>query len=181
MKKSILAAVILAAGVFSTQAQTGDKSGQVTVNINLHKFQTLTIKDQTVDINFKTEDHYENGASSEVLNDHMTISSTGAFVVKATAVTGKELGVATSPLSITTTKGSSNALDKAQYVNNQALVKGATIVSSSAGQFGKTVDVQYSANTDAYIDMNLINKKLVTDSENTDVYKVQVTYTIAVQ
>ena len=187
MKKSILAVVVLATGVFSAHAQTGNKSGEVTANINLHKLQTLTINDQSVDIDFMTEDHYRTGASSEVLNDHMTISSTGAFVVNATAVhavpnNGKSLGVATSPLSITTSQGSANALDaQAQYVSNKALVRGTTVVSSAVGQFGKTVDVQYSANTDAYINMNLIDRKFVTDDESTNVYQVQVTYTIAVK
>lgn len=185
MKKSILAVMaVLVASIINVQAQTS-KSGEVTVNINLHKFQNLTVNHDVVNIDFMTEEHYQSGASSQEMNDHITVSSTGAFTVKANSVTnelvnGKSLGVATSPLTVTMTDGS-NKIDDANYVQNAQLVNGETIVSSDKGQFGKNFNVQYHAKSDDFVNMNLIDQKFVTDDENTITYKVNVTYTIAVK
>lgn len=185
MKKSILVAVaVMVAGIFTVNAQT---SSNVTVNINLKKFQTLTVNQSQVDINFDSEDHYQNGASSEVMTDHLTVSSTGAFQVKATAVvpeanttTGKEMGVATSsPLSIVTSAGT-KALESASYVNDIELLNNTSVVSSTKGQFQKDINVQYKANRADFVNLGLINNGYVSNDENTNQYKVQVTYTISV-
>jgi len=185
MKKSILAVVVvLVAGVFTANAQT---SGNVTVNINLKKFQTLTVYHSNVNIDFETEDHYNSGANSGVLDNHLTVSSTGAFVVKATAVapelnatTSKELGVAaTSPLSIISQAGT-NALENATYVNDVDLINDTQIASSTKGQFKKDISVQYNANKGHFINRGLIENGYVTNDMNVNTYKVQVTYTISV-
>ena len=186
MKKSILVAVaVMVAGIFTVNAQS--KTGEVTVNINLKKFQTLTINENVVDIDFDTEDHYTNGASSKVVNDHLTVSSTGAFQVIATAVvpqsngtTGKMLGVAThSPLSIVASEGT-NALENATYATGDDLLNNTSVVSSTKGQFQKNINVQYFANKADFINLGLINNGYVSNDENTNQYKVQVTYTISV-
>lgn len=185
MKKSILAVVVvLVAGVFTANAQT---SGNVTVNINLKKFQTLTVNQANVNIDFQTEDHYNSGANSGMLDNHLTVSSTGAFVVKATAVTpeanattSKSLGVATdSPLNIVSQAGT-NALENASYVTGVDLLNNTQIASSTKGQFKKDISVQYNANKGHFIDRGLIENGYVTNDMTTNTYKVQVTYTISV-
>jgi len=185
MKKTILAVVVvLVAGVFTANAQT---SGNVTVNINLKKFQTLTVHQPTVNIDFENEDHYNSGANSGMLDNHLTVSSTGAFVVKATAVTpeanattSKSLGVAgTSPLSIISQAGT-NALESATYENDVDLNNNTQIASSTKGQFKKDISVQYNANKGLFTNRGLIENGYVTNDMNINTYKVQVTYTISV-
>ena len=185
MKKSILTAVvILAAGVFAAQAQT---SGDVTVNINLHKFQTLTVNHANANINFETQDDYTNGATSGMLDNHLTVSSTGAFVVKATAVapelntaTNKELGLAADPLRVSAQAGTTNALTAATYASNTALITDNSIVSSTKGQFNKNVSVEYKADQGVFQNLGLINGDYVSNDHAVTTYKVQVTYTISV-
>lgn len=186
MKKSILVAVaVMVAGIFTVNAQS--KTGEVTVNINLKKFQTLTVNQSDVDINFDTEEHYQSGASSDVVNNHLTVSSTGAFYVRATAVvpqtngtTGKMLGVATnSPLSIVATPGTNGLVD-ATYATGDELLDNTSVVSSTKGQFQKNINVQYFANKADFVNLGLINNGYVSNDENTNTYKVQVTYTISV-
>lgn len=185
MKKSILVAVaVMVAGIFTVNAQT---TGNVTVNINLKKFQTLTVNQAEVNINFEDEADYTNGASSAVMNDHLTVSSTGAFQVKATAVvpeqnttTNKALGAATSsPLSIVTSAGT-EALESASYANDIELLNNTSVVSSTKGQFQKDINVQYKANRADFIGLGLINNGYLTNDMNANQYKVQVTYTISV-
>lgn len=187
MKKSILTAVVVfAAGVFAVQAQSSP-TGEVTVNINLHKFQTLTVNQTTVDIDFVTQDDYTDGATSGMQEDHLTVSSTGAFVVKATAVspevnnlTNKTLGGTANPLHVTAQAGSTNALTDVTYQTDAALTTGNTIVSSSKGQFNKNVNVEYKANQGVFQSLGLINGDFVSNDEAITTYKVQVTYTISV-
>ncbi len=185
MKKSILTAVVVfAAGVFAAQAQT---SGDVTVNINLHKFQTLTVNHASVNIDFETQNDYTNGATSGIQDNHLTVSSTGAFVVKATAVaaelnnvTNKTLGETANPLHVTAQAGSTNALTNATYANNTALITDNQIVSSTKGQFNKNVSVEYKANQGLFQNLGLINGDFVSNDQAITTYKVQVTYTISV-
>lgn len=186
MKKSILtAAVVLVAGLMGANAQT---SGDVTVNINLHKFQSLTINQNDVNINFQDENDYLNGASSDVIANHLQVSSTGGFVVKVENLTvgtqtangeTKTLGNSDSPIHVITSEGT-NKLTDATYANNVKLEKDAVVVSSSKGQFNKDVNVQYVANTDVFTNFALATQGYVDSNNPVTTYKVQVTYTIAV-
>lgn len=190
MKKSILtAAVVLVAGLMGANAQSGaTTSGDVTVNINLHKFQSLTINQNDVNINFQDENDYLNGASSDVIANHLQVSSTGGFVVKVENLTvgtqtpngeTKTLGNSDSPIHVITSEGT-NKLTDATYANNVKLEKNAVVVSSSKGQFKKDVNVQYVANTDVFTNFRLATQGYVDSNSSETTYKVQVTYTIAV-
>lgn len=190
MKKSILtAAVVLVAGLMGAKAQSAaTTSGDVTVNINLHKFQSLTINQNDVNINFQDENDYLNGASSDVIANHLQVSSTGGFLVKVENLTvgtqtangeTKTLGNSDSPIHVITSEGT-NKLTDATYANNVKLEKDAVVVSSSKGQFNKDVNVQYVANTDVFTNFALATQGYVDTNSPVTTYKVQVTYTIAV-
>jgi hypothetical protein len=189
MKKSILTvAAVFIASIFVANAQTATASGDVTVNINLHKFQSLTINQSEVNIDFVNQNDYENGSSSDVIEGHLTVSSTGGFAVKVQNVTvgtklvngeTKTLGNANSPIQIVSTEAT-KALTDAQYANNVTLEQNATVVSSTKGQFNKDVNVQYFANTDVFTNFQLAEGGYVDNSTATTQYKVQVTYTITV-
>lgn len=185
MKKVISAAAVLVAGIFTVNAQSNN--GQVNVNINLHKFQTLTVNQADVNIDFTTEDHYQHGSSSGSINDHLTVSSTGAFTVKATTVSAiqnannKQMGDGTSPLSITATAGSNPLEHNPIYANNTELKNNAVLLSADKGQFGKNVNVEYKADQGLYTQLGLINGEFVDNDKAITTYQVQVVYSIDVK
>lgn len=186
MKNSILIAVVFVAGMFTANAQTTN-NGQVNVNINLHKFQTLTINQSDVNIDFITEDHYTNGATSGVIQDQITVSSTGAFAVKATSVTamqnanGKQLGTGTSALRVSASAGTNPLEHSPGYANNTELKEDAVLFSADKGQFGKNVSVEYQADQNLFTNLGLINNEFVNQNDNKTTYQVQVVYTIDVK
>lgn len=186
MKNSILVAVVLVAGMFTANAQTTN-NGQVNVNINLHKFQTLTINQSDVNIDFITEDHYTSGATSGVIQDQITVSSTGAFAVKATTVSaiqnanGKQLGTGTSALRVSATAGTNPLEHNPNYATNTELKEEAVLFGADKGQFGKNVSVEYQADQNLFTDLGLIKNEFVNMNENKTTYQVEVIYTIDVK
>ncbi len=186
MKKSFFAVVSFAVlSISSSFAQTA--TDQVTVNVNLHKFQTIVVNNsKSVDIDFTTKQDYLNGARSAKQENHLTVSSTGAFVVRVgtatgasnntTNSTGKQLGA--DQLKVQASASASSPIADAQYSNAVNISNTAEILRSSKGQFDKNVDVVYIAEQDFFKNSNLINNGFIDNNQAVTTYQVNLTYTI---
>jgi hypothetical protein len=160
---------------------------QVTLNVNLHKFQSIVVNgNKTVDINFTNKNDYANGSRSATQQNHLTVSSTGAFVVRVgTAVgasnnttnsTGKQMGA--DQLKVQASESSTNPVTDAQYQNAVNISNTAEIFRSNKGQFDRNVDVVYIAEQDFFKNSNLINNGFLDNNLAVTTYKVDLTYTI---
>ncbi|MBP0613539.1 hypothetical protein J8J42_10820 [Chryseobacterium sp. cx-311] len=113
MKKSILLAMLIG-GVFAVTAQT-----QTKLNVILNPIQSITVNDASkeVTLEYVTTDNYLTGVSSPVLNNHLTVYSTGGFQVKAkaanltnglTTAPGQNVEILSSGISLLIAKGTGN-------------------------------------------------------------------------
>ena len=183
----LLAAVLLTVGATNVYAheRSGDKAneGTVTLNIKLHQIQTLVVNpnQNIVDLHYTTKEHYKEGVSSEVLKDHLTVYSTGGFVINAKAsdtdlkgLEGNSSAIPTADILITPTHGSNNPLEDATLTpKNLSGTTDVLLVSSTKGGVDKNFNIQYATvhKEDAYI-----NKYV--KGEDPTVYTTTVTYTI---
>ena len=178
MKKLVIASLVVLCGI-TAQAQNSDN---VTLNVRLNPIQTLVVNSlqKTVDLDYTTKQHYNDGVSSRQEN-HLNIFSTGGFEVKVKSG-GSELtnqgagpngNIAAATVKLTALAGTQNALADAQY--NQDVVLSATegvIASSTKGARDKNIDIQYAAaGNDAYLDKYVANQTPTT-------FTTTVTYTI---
>lgn len=178
MKKLVIASLVVLCGI-TAQAQNSDN---VTLNVRLNPIQTLVVNSlqKTVNLDYTTKEHYNQGVSLKQEN-HLNIFSTGGFEVKVKSG-GSELtnqgagpngNIAAATVKLTALAGTQNALADAQY--NQDVVLSATegvIASSTKGARDKNIDIQYAAaGNDAYLDKYVANQTPTT-------FTTTVTYTI---
>ena len=178
MKKLVIASLVVLCGM-TAQAQNSDN---VTLNVRLNPIQTLVVNSlqKTVNLDYTTKEHYNQGVSLKQEN-HLNIFSTGGFEVKVKSG-GSELtnqgagpngNIAAATVKLTALAGTQNALADAQY--NQDVVLSATegvIASSTKGARDKNIDIQYAAaGNDAYLDKYVANQTPTT-------FTTTVTYTI---
>ncbi len=80
--KSILSIAIIAAGLFVGGAMAQTSTDPVTVNVVLNTMQSITVNIGQTNVNliYNSLDDYRDGVSSPQ-EDHLTISSTGAYAV----------------------------------------------------------------------------------------------------
>ena len=78
MKKIILTSAIIFATVVGVFAQ---KTADVTLNVKLNAIQSIATSGSNVDLVYNTINDYQVGVSSDQ-KKHLTVYSTGAFVVK---------------------------------------------------------------------------------------------------
>lgn len=186
MKNAILPAALVLS-LLTTASFGQSVTDQVTVNVNLHKFQTIVVNgSKNVDIDFTTKQDYTNGARSAKQDNHLTVSSTGAFVVRVgtatgatnntTNSTGRQMGA--DQLKVQASESAANPVTDAQYQNAVNISNTAEILRSSKGQFDKNVDVVYIAEQDFFKNSNLINNGFLDNNLAVTTYQVNLTYTI---
>lgn len=179
MKKlTFIPLMFLLIGSISVFGQT-TASDEVTLNVRLHPIQTIVINSgqKTVNLDYITTNDYANGVSSDQKN-HITIYSTGAFVVKANASSGTLEGtydeIDASDIRITPTHGSGE-LANTTFSNINLSNEAQSIISSTTGGVNKTFDIEYAgAGSNSYV-----NKYF--NGENPTVYTTTVLYTIEAQ
>lgn len=182
MKKLVIASLVVLCGM-TVQAQPNGKSDNVTLNVRLNPIQTLVVNSlqKTVNLDYTTKEHYNQGVSLKQEN-HLNIFSTGGFEVKVKSggseltnqgTAGPNGSIAAATVKLTALAGTQNALADAQY--NQDVVLSATegvIASSTKGARDKNIDIQYAAaGNDAYLDKYVANQTPTT-------FTTTVTYTI---
>ncbi|TDS65300.1 hypothetical protein [Myroides indicus] len=181
MKKIILASLMMLFGIASQAQETGN----VTLNVKLHPIQTLIVNpaQDIVDLEYMSKDDYEDGVTSEVLEDHLEVFSTGGFAVTVksssahlttTAVGGAHGNIEANSIQIIPSSGT-NAITNATNTSIALSQSEQTIVSSVYGAVDKTINIEYKgADANAYINYYVAG-------QNPTVYTTQLTYTIVAQ
>ncbi len=175
MKKIILFAAILFAGLSVVKAQegTGKEGTPLTANtdltVKLNPIHIITVNHTGILLEYKTTDDYESGVTSENKN-HLTIYSTGDFQVTVNAVTDfvdAPEGMNVGTVSITANKN--GVATSGKTVSGLNATDSDVLISSTKGGFGLNYDVTYKGGTDY---MNLYSKN------KSNEYKTNVQYTI---
>jgi len=153
------------------------QTDNATLNIRLYPIQTITVNptQTTVNLDYKTTTNYTDGVSLAEA-DHLTVYSTGAFVVKvksaAATLTGTKSTIDASDVSISPLAGTSNQLANANYTARNLSNTDQTIISSTTGSVNKNFNITYkAAGAQKYVDKYF-------KTENPTVYTTTVTYTI---
>jgi len=183
MKKVFLAAVTLISVAFvGTANAQATETDNVTVNIRLKPIHTIVVtgNQKIVDLVYDTKEKYNAGVSS-TQTDHLTIFSTGGFVVNVKS--GKFVNSATGStpiddqdaVKVQATNSSGNDLSVTSPTVTLS-TSDQPFITSSLGGRDKKFSVTYSgAGGDAYL--NKYDKDF-TSEDGKNVYKATVTYTI---
>lgn len=172
---------MLMIGVTNLLADENPKSGDVTLNIKLHKIQSLVVNtgQTTVNLEYKEIDDYAEGVQSKKDN-HLIIYSTGGFEIKAASqaavLTGPDnnLNIDIADILLTASKGNNNDLNTYTFPTDAALTQsGTSLIKSSKGGNNVNFNVNYkAAGNDKYLNHYV-------KGEDPTVYTTTVTYTIA--
>lgn len=180
-----LIAVMLLLGAQNVMADgvvTDKTSDNVTLNIKLHKIQSLVVNtgQKTVNLEYKEIGDYAGGVTSDQ-KDHLEVFSTGGFKISAktsgatlNGTNGNDKTIDVGDVQLLASLGSSNSLNDASMSVKDLSNTDQDIVSSSKGGRDLKFNVQYKTNHDADAYINHYR-----NSENPTVYSTQVTYTIA--
>ena len=178
MKKIILFAVILFAGVSVANAAPPTPTDDVTLNVKLYGIQSLIVNtgQKIVDLNYLTIDDYADGVSSTQA-DHLKIFSNSPFTVSVKSggeLVGTDGSILASTIKITAEDGTTKPLTTATYSPVTLATTDATLITSPRGK-NNNFNITYSGlGDDAYVD----NYK---PGEDPTVYTATVTYTLAAQ
>lgn len=180
-----LIAVMLFLGAQNVMADgvvTDKTSDDVTLNIKLHKIQSLVVNtgQKTVNLEYKEIGDYAGGVTSDQ-EDHLEVFSTGGFKISAktsgttlNGTNGNDKTIDVGDVQLLASLGSSNSLNDASMSATNLSASDKDIVSSSKGGRDLKFNVQYKTNHDADAYINHYR-----NSENPTVYTTTVTYTIA--
>ena len=181
-----LIAVMLFLGAQNVMADgvvTDKTSDNVTLNIKLHKIQSLVVNSgqKMVNLDYTDIEHYANGVTSDQ-KDHLEVFSTGGFKISAktsgttllNGTNGNDETIDVGDVQLLASLGSSNSLNDASMSVKDLSNTDQDIVSSSKGGRDLKFNVQYKTNHDADAYINHYR-----NSENPTVYTTTVTYTIA--
>lgn len=171
-----------AQNVMADGVVTDKTSDNVTLNIKLHKIQSLVVNtgQKTVNLEYKEINDYAGGVTSKQ-DDHLEVFSTGGFKISAktsgatlNGTNGNDKTIDVGDVQLLASLGSSNSLNDASMSETSLSTADQDIVSSSKGGRDLKFNVQYKTNhaADAYINH-------YRNSENPTVYTTTVTYTIA--
>lgn len=181
MKKfAVLVCLFVIAGTSALMAQS---SANATLNVRLHPIQTIVVNpaQNIVNLDYVTETDYASGVSSEQ-KDHLTVYSTGAFVVKANSSSSTlesnhqdvTENIDASDIVIRPEQGS-NQLSGATFTTINLSDQAQSIISNSTGGVDRTFNINYAgAGANSYV-----NKFF--NVENPTVYTTTVIYTIEAQ
>lgn len=182
MKKFILFAAILFAGVSVVKAQTAI-TDQATLNVKLNPLLSITVNNasKTVNLEYATDANYKDGVGADQVNqDHLSVTSTGGFLIKVeaadlTATSGTKSMPASSIL-IKAEAGTANPLTGAVPVSERSLSNSAVnLIESNFGGTNKTFNVTFTgAKDDLYADNYIVGGVATT-------YTTTVLYTITAQ
>lgn len=169
-----------AQNVMADGVVTDKTSDNVTLNIKLHKIQSLVVNtgQKTVNLEYSTIENYDKGVEVEK-EDHLEVFSTGGFKISAktsgetlNGIDGNEKTIDAKDVQLLASLGTSNSLDDASMSETNLSASDKDIVSSDAGGRGLKFNIKYkAAGGDAYINHYV-------KGEGPTVYTTQVTYTI---
>lgn len=160
---------------------TPSKTDNVTLNIKFKPVQSITVNpaQKTVDLKYYTLENYRDGVSTK-MDDHLTVFSTGGFVVSVSTTTDKFVRSAggeipVSDITVTAENGTTtNSTFTPEEVSLSIAPK--ALITTNAGGNELKYNITYN-NTVAGKDYNYINNYIHPDAES--VYTATVTYTIA--
>ncbi|RZK15493.1 MAG: hypothetical protein EOO86_16610 [Pedobacter sp.] len=162
---------------FAFQQTASAQTDNATLNIRLYPIQTITVNatQKLVNLDYKTTADYATGVSSTQA-DHLTVYSTGAFVVKVksagTTLQGQRSTIDASDVVITPIAGTTNQLANVTYNARNLSNSDQPIITSTTGSVNKNFNITYKASgADKYVDKYF-------KTENPTVYTTVVTYTI---
>lgn len=189
MKRIIILATILLASVSVAMAQAAvppapstNSSDEVTLNVELHPIQTLFVNSnqKSVDLEYKLTTDYSGGVSS-LQENHLTVYSTGAFIVQVASseddikrVNGTET-ISASTIKVKAEEGSNNPLAGQTMAEVSLSTTPTNLINSGVGGVDRNFNITYSG-----LDLNGYVNNYFND-ENPTVYSTTVTYTIAAQ
>lgn len=180
MKKFILFAAILFAGISVANAQTN--TGEATLNVRLYPLQTIVVNpaQDNINLDYKLTTDYSGGVSS-LQEDHLKIYSTGAFIVQVASATndivraGGTETISASTLKVKAALGTTNSLAGQTMAEVGLSTTPTNLINSGTGGVDKNFNITYSG-----LDLNGYVNNYFND-ENPTVYTTTVTYTIAAQ
>lgn len=186
MKKVILAAVTLIFVVLTGTANAQTATDNVTVNIKLNPIHTIVVDggQKTVDLEYSTTGDYLSGVSSPSLSKHLTIFSTGGFVVNVK--TGGDFintkvntaVIEANTVSVSAVPADGNDLNVTDNPSVNLTSSDQTFLRSSNGGRNKEFNVTYKAKgADEYL-KDKFSVNYLEDGATKAVYTATVTYTI---
>lgn len=172
MKKILSLVILFTVAMLNAQ--------NVNLSIKLNPIQTITVNSlqRDVELEYTSENDYDNGVSS-LNSDHLKIYSTGGFQVNVrsalTTLTNGNKSINANSIQIKAYAGS-NAIDNAIYHQNVSLTSTeSAIVSSTTGGANKTFNIEYKgAGSDQYINNYIAG-------QSATFYTTEVMYTIISQ
>lgn len=192
VRKFFFAGALIVASLFSVNsvmAQTSTTAtDNVIVNLKFKPIMSITVGVDNVDLTYATVDDYSNGKTTDVIEDHIIINSTGAFEVNVKADGDfKRIGggvdeiipvghvkIHASEGSVAPKFGTTTFSDKASLTKTDYTL----VLSATGGGIGIKYNVEYDnkdeGDDNAYIDMY---KAGANGTES--VYSANITYTIA--
>jgi hypothetical protein len=178
MKKIILTFAIIFTAVAVTFAQV-TPTATVNLNVKLNAIQSIVASASTVDLVYTTVEDYNLGVKSEQAN-HLTVYSTGGFIVKV-ASSVKDLNassgsqtIESSGISVTASNGTTTLSPSYKKVNLGTT--SSELINSSIGGTEEKFNVEYqAAGGNAYVNKFFKGTGASTDAT---VYTTVVTYSI---
>ena len=168
---------------FAPGAQAQEETGQVTVNLTFLPVQTIAVTpaQKTVEVLYATVDDYQNGVAV-TQDDHLTVFSTGGFLVSVqasdanfTRVGGSET-IPVGDITVKAFQGTGNQTPAVFASAPLSASSGTPLITSEKGgrdlKYGVTYDNTAAGGENKYID-----KFTGADKEGA-VYTSEVTYTI---
>lgn len=162
---------------------TPTNSDQVTVNIKFVPIQSIVVNPvsetvETVDLVYATKDDYFNGVS-KTITDHLTVFSTGGFVVNVRSNGDFKRGDGTmyipaGDMKITVDNGTDT--ETGDFTTQSLSTSDLPVITANKGGSELKYSVTYD-NTTAGSSYNYINRYIHNDSPES-VYTAEVTYTI---
>ncbi len=175
MKKIILTFAIIITAVAATFAQTAS----VNLNVKLNAIQSIVASAASVDLVYNTVEDYTTGVKSDQ-NNHLTVYSTGGFVVKVassvtdlTASSGSQT-IGSSGITVTPSKGTTTLTPT--YTPVSLGTTSTQLISSAIGGTSEKFNIEYkAAGGNAYVNKFFKGTGASTDAT---VYTTVVTYSI---
>lgn len=160
---------------------TPTNSDQVTVNLKFKPVQSIVVNSaqEIVNLEYAKEDDYLNGVSKK-MEDHLTVFSTGGFVVNVKSDGDFKRGDGTmvipaGDMKITVENGTDNT-ETADFTTQNLSTSDLPVITANKGGNELKYNVTYDNKT-AGSSYNYINRYIHNDSPES-VYTAKVTYTI---
>lgn len=162
------ACLLLSTGAFAQSTPVKNGKGTATLNVKLYPMISLEVGgNNVVDLVYKSEADYKNGVSV-TKNNHLTVNSTGGFVVKAKAESNLERqaggAISAGTITLQLTGGAEKTLSTRKV----------DLITQTSSARNKKYDVTYKGAGN----FNYVDKYV--NGENPTIYTTQITYTAEV-